>query len=138
MKSDIAALLAAIVLLTACNRTEIRHETYANGVRKSQAAFLIRDDGSMIRHGVQATWYPDGRKESMKIYVNGYRQGYAFRWHPNGRMKSLESFSDGMREGQAKYWDGDGRLVGCFTSDAADCLRLSAEPADPSMLAVRP
>lgn len=133
----IPAFLAA-ALLVGCTRTEIRQEAWPDGVHKSQSAVLIRTDNSQVKHGIQAAWYPDGGKESMEIYVNGYRQGYAFRWHPNGRIQALEHFTDGMRDGQAKFWDGEGNLVVCFTADASDCLRPASDAHDLSMLAARP
>lgn len=127
------------ICFCACSGTEVRETAYPDGVRKSRTVLLRGSGQSPVRHGVQISWYPDGGRESMESFVNGYRQGYAFRWHPDGKPESVEHFADGIRSGQAKYWDATGALVGCVNESGRDCLGdLAGGDASSQRIAARP
>jgi len=127
----------AILMLAGCERIRIREQAYPDGTPRSREGFVIRL-GDTLPHGLRTSWYPDGQRESVEAYVDGYLQGYSLRWHPNGRLRSVEHFSDGERDGQAKYWDEDGSLVGCYDGKARDCLLACSRGPEPERLVSRP
>jgi antitoxin component YwqK of YwqJK toxin-antitoxin module len=131
---SVAAILCA-GLLSACSTLDIRRESYPDGARKAESSYLVRSDGSLVRHGIQTTWYREGERESMEIYVDGIIEGYAISWYPDGRLKSLEHFTDGAMDGQARHWDEAGTLIICRTSDGDAC---EGNDHDPSVFAARP
>lgn len=129
MKKPAILLALAALCLGACRPTEQRREYYPDGRLKSQSSFARGLGDESLRHGLQSAWYPDGAKESLEAYVEGYRQGYSIHWYPNGRLRSVEHFTDGERDGRAKYWDESGALAACYDGAAGDCLRAGAEAA---------
>lgn len=117
-----AVLLLAIGLaLQGCKPLQVNEEIDEEGV-KSASSFLHEPDGSMTRHGLQRTWYPEGGKKTMEIFVHGRLEGYSFHWHPNGQLGALEHYSDGVRNGEARFWDDSGNLTACRTAEGEDCL----------------
>ena len=140
-----AGLLAAALAMGACSRLETIEEHYADGLPKSRSTYMHMSDDALLPNGVQLTWYPDGVKESMTTYVNGYRQGYAFRWHADGRVQSLEHYTNGLRDGHVLHWDDAGNLLAClnaeegFNGEKDGCKRLSqAENAQLARIASIP
>lgn len=127
----------ALLILSGCERIRVRESAYPDGTPKAREGFVIRH-GDTLPHGLRTSWYPDGRRESVEAYVDGYLQGYVLRWHPNGRLRSVEHFTDGERDGRAKYWDEDGRLVGCYDGKARDCLASAFPDGEPERMAARP
>jgi antitoxin component YwqK of YwqJK toxin-antitoxin module len=87
---------------------------------RTTSQFIGAAGPDAILHGAQISWYPDGKKEAMDIYVNGYQQGYAYRWYPDGILKSVEHFTDGASDGQARHWDESGALADCGRQEAQE------------------
>ncbi|MBW8890010.1 MAG: hypothetical protein JF616_19820 [Fibrobacteres bacterium] len=127
----------ALLILAGCERVRIREHAYPDGTPKSREGFVIRH-GDTLPQGLRTTWYPNGQRESVEAYVDGYLQGYSLHWNPNGRLRSVERFSDGERDGQAKFWDEDGGLVACYDCKARDCLLASSRNPEPERLVARP
>jgi hypothetical protein len=87
---------AAALGLLACDRIQVRRESY-----------------------------PDGTRKSLATYVDGRLEGYALAWYANGRLRSAEHYADGEPDGQAKYWDAQGMLLACFDSQSGACTRTA-------------
>ncbi len=139
--SALPALAAFLLVsaLCACSRIDVREERYADGAIKAESAYLLASGQAPLRHGLQMAWYPDGGKESLEVYVAGYRQGYSLRWHRNGKMKSLEHFTDGNRDGQARFWDEAGRIIAGSAPAGADCaLTVTSELPTSCRFAITP
>jgi antitoxin component YwqK of YwqJK toxin-antitoxin module len=105
-------LFAACLAAVSCTKVRIREAWYGNGAVRTTSQFIGEADSAAILHGAQISWYPDGKKEAMDIYVNGYQQGYAYRWYPDGGLKSVEHFTDGASDGQTRRWEESGALAG--------------------------
>ena len=126
-----------ILFLAGCERVRVRDQAFPDGTPKSRQGFVIHH-GDSLPHGLRTSWYPNGKRESVEAYVDGYLQGYSLHWYANGRLRSVEHFSDGERDGQAKYWDEAGSLVGCYDSKAGDCLLATSPNPEPERLVARP
>jgi antitoxin component YwqK of YwqJK toxin-antitoxin module len=133
----IAATALTALILSACERIQVRQEAYPDGSAKSREGIVVRH-GQAVRQGLRTTWYPGGQRESVEAYSDGYLQGYVLRWHPNGRLRSVEHYTDGERDGQAKYWDEDGSLAACYDAKHRDCLMESGGREGIAQLVARP
>jgi len=127
----------AMLMLSGCERVRVRGQDYPDGKPKSREGFVILN-GDTLPHGLKTTWYPNGIRESVESYVDGFLQGYSLHWHPNGRLKAIERYAYGELNGQAKYWDEAGNLIGCSDEKSGDCLVASFLDPEPERLVAGP
>lgn len=60
--------------------------------------------------GEVLTFYPDGKKRSLIVHVDG-RPTSMRKWHPDGRVAAEGAFRGGKRHGEWRQWGPDGRLL---------------------------
>src|SRR4051812_12808415 len=96
-------ILLLCLASTGCQKIQVLEERYPTGERLSAQSFLLGKDSVMLRHGLQVTWYPGGRKQALQTFEYGSLQGYAIRWYPSGKVQSIEHYKDGALDKEAKY-----------------------------------
>jgi len=105
--------LAILILLgiTGCEKVTLLRQYDANGnlacemgVKELKLCHqpivdsMGNSESKRILHGMVTTWREDGSRETLRIFMNGVQQGYAFKWNADGKLVDLEHWTDGLRD----------------------------------------
>ncbi len=92
----------------AADGTRVRQGPYAafypDGRAKIEGAYL---DGAADGHWV--FWGPDGRKREEGGFRQGREEGPWTRWWANGQPQEVGTYRDGIRQGRWSFWHGNGQ-----------------------------
>lgn len=71
------------------SKSRVRHhrERYADGRTKAQWSTRIGSNGTLVRHGTETWFYPDGKKKYEVTYEDGWKVGREAFWDQAGRLK---------------------------------------------------
>jgi len=110
----VATYCVAILILlgiTGCEKVTVLRQYDANGnlacevgvkelkpAHQPVANLLANSENKRILHGMVTTWREDGTRETLRIFMNGVQQGYAFKWNAEGKLVDLEHWTDGLRD----------------------------------------
>ena len=61
--------------------------------------------------GIWRTWYPNGRLESERNYIDGKREGRSRQWFENGGLQTELAYSADLPNGKWTWWDIDGNVT---------------------------
>ncbi len=84
-------LIFPLLLLFGCDQVEWRRVYYPDGrLAEEQPLLVVRDDDYHIPHGFHQTWYPDGSRKSLEVFVRGIRQGNVLQWDEKGNLVRMD------------------------------------------------
>ncbi|MCG8583186.1 MAG: hypothetical protein MI757_00550 [Pirellulales bacterium] len=109
-------------------RFEQRSETFDNGKRRSSTGYLLarriptgkdvwsklqlapyKTEGDDIKHGVDRSWYSNGKPRQIAHYEQGVESGEFTWWNKAGQMLLEGKYVDGQRHGLWTWWHDNGK-----------------------------
>lgn len=111
MKSKILFLIVFSIIITACNRHQLREKKSDNGQLQEQYQVIETKDGSFIKDGYYKTWYSNGQIENQGNYADGKRAGNWKNWYSNGQLHEDINFKEDSLDGEFKKWHENGKKL---------------------------
>jgi len=111
MKSKILFLFVSSILITACNRHQIREKKSDNGQLQEQYQVIETKDGSFVKDGYYKTWFSNGQIENQGDYTDGKRTGNWKNWYSNGQLHEDINFKEDSLDGEFKKWHENGKKL---------------------------
>ncbi len=90
-------------------RVEAVEEYWSGGSLKVRKHVARHSDGTLVAHGVEMRWHPNGKKAYEATFIQGKIHGVEKQWHQNGRKSVEQHYDHGLRHGPRTTWDGNGR-----------------------------
>lgn len=97
---------------------EVRLTPYKDGIlhgtmvaRGTSGQLLLRSEyAAGKKHGLQRTWYADGRDRSFGEFANGHYIGDHWAWHQNGKVMEFNRYDDRGKIIATKKWRSNGLI----------------------------
>lgn len=98
----------SIILFSACSKTTVKKEMYADGKLKSEKTYKkIEGREQLVK---EVTYHPNGEKYIEGNYTNELRDGYWASWFPDGKLWSEGQFKAGESHGKRTVYHENGKL----------------------------
>lgn len=78
------------------------------GELESQESVSLVEFKNGKQHGVECSWYPNGKKRSLSYSTNGYADGKFTWWYETGNTKMVTDFKNGKNDGVVTTWHENG------------------------------
>ncbi len=102
--------LSLILFSSGCDQKDKPDEVKESFDRKNELRTETPyKDG--VRHGIQKTFYPDGKLYSEVNFTNGNMNGVMKIYFPNGNVKVEANYKDGLLDGITKLYYENGNVM---------------------------
>ncbi|MFZ1695135.1 MAG: hypothetical protein WAT74_18210 [Flavobacteriales bacterium] len=108
MKSSLAALLLAPILLTACSTHKYVAASHPNG--KPEVVIYMKGKGEEAVKVMEKVYYPNGKLEYIGQFQNGVEHGTWTYYYESGTKKYVENWENGVEHGIHYDYSPDGQI----------------------------